>query len=164
VVTVEGDGSSGEALADRLPLRPGERVVLPRADRADDALPARLRERGAHVIGAVAYRSVTAPAASDDLLRAALAAGPLAAVVFTSGSTAQGLAGVAARVGAGAAVQAIPAVCIGHPSARAAIEAGFTVAAVAESPAPDAVAAAVRTVAATHHAELEPRPTTLESR
>ncbi len=164
VVTVEGDGSSGEALADRLPLRPGQRVVLPRADRADDSLPARLRERGAHVIGAVAYRSVTAPAASDDLLRAALAAGPLAAVVFTSGSTAQGLAEVAARVGAGAAVQAIPAVCIGHPSARAAIEAGFTVAAVAESPAPDAVAAAVRTVAATHHAELEPRPTTLESR
>ena len=83
--------ADGEGIADDLPVRPGERVLLARADIADGVLPARLRARGAIVDEAVAYRTVEGPSSSRAALAAAVAEGPFDALVFTSGSTIRGL-------------------------------------------------------------------------
>jgi uroporphyrinogen III methyltransferase/synthase len=68
----------------------GRRVLLPRAAGARTILPDTLRARGAHVDEALAYRAVPPPDADVTGLRAALAAGQLDAVTFTSSSTVRG--------------------------------------------------------------------------
>jgi uroporphyrinogen-III synthase len=57
---------NGRALAEELPVRPGERVLLLRSDLADPALPAALAGRGARVDEVVAYRTVPRPAPLAD--------------------------------------------------------------------------------------------------
>jgi len=103
-----------------------------RGDLADGGLAAILRARGARVDDVVAYRTVEAPATSLGPLRVAIDAGPPAGIVLTSGSTARGLAALAARAGVDLAT--IPAVCIGHETAGVARATGFRVAAVAARP------------------------------
>ncbi|HUG47639.1 MAG TPA: hydroxymethylbilane synthase [Candidatus Limnocylindria bacterium] len=117
--------SSGEGLADELPLEPTDAVLLARGDLADDRLPTGLRARGATVEEVVCYRTVEAPPDSRMLLRRALAGGPLAAVLFASPSAVRGLlalAGDEQRTD----VLAVPAICIGPTTAAAARDAGFT--------------------------------------
>jgi uroporphyrinogen III methyltransferase/synthase len=79
-----------EALAEALGsrLRAGDRVLLPRAARTRDVLVRELERRGAVVCEVAAYatRRVEAAAAG---LRAALAAGDVDVVTFTSSSTAR---------------------------------------------------------------------------
>ncbi len=139
--------ASGEALGATLPVEPGTRILLPRGDRADDALPTLLRGRGAVVRPIVAYRTVEAPAGSAPLLEAALAESP-AAIVATSGSTIRGLATLAERVGAAETIRAIPVVAIGPATAAEAVRLGFSVIGEAATQDPggiaDAVAASVR--------------------
>ena len=77
---------AGERSRRRLPVESGTRVLLPRGDLADDALPTLLRRRGAIVRSIVAYRTIEAPADSVPLLEAALIEPP-GAIVATSGST-----------------------------------------------------------------------------
>jgi uroporphyrinogen-III synthase len=130
----------GRVLADDLPLRPGDRIVVIRGDLADANVAARLRERGAEVDDVIGYRTALAPGASVALLASALAAGRMDGVILTSGSTVSGLLRLAeaARVD----VRSIPAICIGPETARAATAAGLQVVARASSPNASSLAAA----------------------
>jgi uroporphyrinogen-III synthase len=91
-----------------------------------------LQARGAWVKSVIAYRTIEAPTESRSALREALDAGPIDAVVFTSGSTVRGLAALAGT--ASPEVIDMGAVCIGAPTAFAARNAGFRVLAVPEHP------------------------------
>jgi hydroxymethylbilane synthase len=136
--------ASAAAMAANLPLGPGDEVLVVRGDLADGSLAATLRERGADVDDVVAYRTREAPTGSQRLLRAALDAGPIDAIVFTSGSTVRGLRTIARAESVD--VSGIPAVCIGAATADTAAVAGFRVLAVAQTP--DAVELARTTAAA----------------
>jgi uroporphyrinogen-III synthase len=129
---------SAASLAVELPLEPGDRVLVVRGELATDELARALAARGADVEDVVAYRTIEAPASSLDLLRAALAAGPIAAVVHTSGSTVRGLSALAAAEGLD--LSDIPAVCIGEPTAKAAQAAGHDVLAIAPTADAEALA------------------------
>jgi uroporphyrinogen III methyltransferase/synthase len=129
--------SHGEGLAADLPLLPGNRILLPRADIADTRLPELLRARGATVDEVVAYRTVEAPSSSRAALRAAFADGPFAAIVFASGSAIRGLLGLLTPAERRNALRST-ACCIGPTTARVARESGF--AHVAEAPAQSAAA------------------------
>jgi hydroxymethylbilane synthase len=131
--------SRWDALAAELPVVPGDRAVVVRADLAGDRLARALMDRGAEVDDVVGYRTIEAPPASGPLLRAALADGAPAAVILTSGSTVRGLLTLAD--GEGLDVRAIPAVCIGPETEGAAIAAGFHVLAVAPDPSATSLAA-----------------------
>jgi hydroxymethylbilane synthase len=126
--------SSSSALAAELPIRPGDRVLVVRGDLADAELATALQARGAEADDVVAYRTLEAPDDSRILLRRALTEGPIAAVIFTSGSTVRGLIRLAAA--ASVDVAPIPAVCIGPETADEARTAGFRL--VVVSPSPDA--------------------------
>jgi hydroxymethylbilane synthase len=139
--------ATSASLAESLPIAPGERVLLPRGDLADDALPTRLRERGTEVHEVVAYRTVEAPDSSVSLLRAALEKQPVA-VVLTSGSTVRGLVTLARRAGMADAIAGLNAVAIGSETAREARDSGLAVVAIAPDPAPAAVADTVAAVVA----------------
>jgi len=65
----------------------GARILLPRAAGARAILPETLRARGAQVDEVIAYRAVPPADADVDGLRAALEAGRLDALTFTSSST-----------------------------------------------------------------------------
>ncbi len=131
--------SSGDGIADEIPLRPGDRILLARTDIADGRLPERLRERGAVVDEVVAYRTVEAPGASREPLAEAFAAGPFDALVFTSGSTVRGLLALLSPQQRRLALRSV-ACCIGPTTARVARECGFG--RVAEAPTQSAAALA----------------------
>jgi len=139
--------ASASSLAAELPIRPGDRVLVVRGDFADEELATTLRTRGAEVDDVIAYRTHEAPDESRILLRRAFTDGPIAAVVFTSGSTVRGLMSLAGA--ASVDVTSIPAVCIGPGTAGEARSAGFRL--IVVSPSPDAAglaAASARAVAA----------------
>jgi uroporphyrinogen III methyltransferase/synthase len=77
-------------------LDPIDRVLLPHADIATEALAAGLKERGWEVDDVTAYRTVRAapPAAS---VREAIKGGGFDAVCFTSSSTVRNLVGIAGK-------------------------------------------------------------------
>ncbi len=131
--------SSGNGLADEIPLRRGDRILLARTDIADGRLPERLRERGAVVEEVVAYRTVEAPGASRELLAEAFAAGPFDALVFTSGSTVRSLLALLTPQERRIALRSL-ACCIGPSTAQVAREHGFG--RVAEAPMQSAAALA----------------------
>jgi hydroxymethylbilane synthase len=144
--------SSAVAMAAGLPVRPGERVLVVRGDLADAELAVALRAFGAEVDDVVAYRTRESPAASRPLLRRALAAGPIDAVVFTSGSTVRGL--VALGRDEAIDVLSLPCVCIGPETANEARAAGFRVLAVAATPDSSALAAATSRALAVQPQEI----------
>ncbi len=137
-VSFQPGRSDSVTLASELPIEPDDRVLVVRGDLADGELAASLRARGAIVDDVIAYRTREAPDASRALLRRAVAGGPLAAIVFTSGSTVRGLS-VLARSEA-LDLASVPAVCIGPGTAAAARAAGFAVAGVAAQPGAAALA------------------------
>jgi hydroxymethylbilane synthase len=132
--------SSGVAMAAELPVVAGDRVLVVRGDLADEELAVALRARGADVDDVIAYRTREAPERSRGLLRLATADGPIAAAVFTSGSTVRGL--VALGRAESIDVRSLPVVCIGPETADAARSAGFRILAVAATPDPAALAVA----------------------
>ncbi|HEV2006808.1 MAG TPA: hydroxymethylbilane synthase [Candidatus Limnocylindrales bacterium] len=136
--------SSAAAMGAELPVRPGDRVLAVRGDLADEDLAVALRARGAEVNDVIAYRTREGPEGSRALLRRATADGPIAAVVFTSGSTVRGLASLGEAESID--VRAFSAVCIGPETADEARAAGFQILAV--SPTPDSAALAVATASA----------------
>lgn len=140
-VEMQPSRANAACLAAELPLGPGERVLLLRGDLADDDLPAALRARGAHVDDVVAYRTIEAPESSRPLLRRALEADRLDAVLFTSGSTVRGLVALAA-IEARLEIIDVPAVCIGPETSREAGRLGFRVLAEAAERGAAALAAA----------------------
>ena len=129
----------GERIAAELPIDGS--VLVVRGDLAGTGLADGLRERGAAVEDVVAYRTIEAPDASRAKLDDALAAGSFGAIVFSSGSTVRGLVRLATAIAID--LRSVPAVCIGPATANAARAAGFVIAAVAVSPEPEALAAAV---------------------
>lgn len=136
--------SAASAIAAELTVRAGDRVLIVRGDLAGPDLAEALRTREADVDDVIGYRTVEAPAPSRDRLRAAMQAGPIRAVIFTSGSTVRGLCALGERESID--VRAIPAVCIGPETATEARSAGFRVLAV--SAARDATALAAATAEA----------------
>ena len=155
-VSVRPSRSTAACLAREIPIQPGERVLLARADIAADTLPALLRARGAIVDEVVAYRTVEGPVESARLLEAAFEGPPIDAVVFTSGSTVRGLLTLAGpdRL---EALRAIPAVCIGPETAREARRHGFAVMAEPAKQEAEALADAVAQVLAAGVAQAMPK-------
>jgi len=132
--------ADGEGIADELPIRTGDRVLLPRADIADGVLPDRLRARGAVVDEVVAYRTMEGPAAARAPLAAAFGEAPFDALVFTSGSTIRGLFKVLTPRDRRIALRST-AWCIGPATAVIAREHGFGRVREASTRSADALAA-----------------------
>ena len=150
-VAVRPARASGVDLAQALPLDGGERILVPRSEIADDRLIEALAARHASVEPVTAYRTLEGPPESLPLLAAALGGAGAEggeggvgsdppAVILTSGSTARGLLGLAAELGAKDRVLAMPAICIGPATVDAARSLGFTIAAEATSQAVAAIA------------------------
>jgi hydroxymethylbilane synthase len=138
--------STAAAMAAELPVSPGDRVLTIRGDLADGDLAVALRARGAEVDDVIAYRTREAPDSSRGLLRTATEDGPIAAAVFTSGSTVRGLSSLGAAESVD--VRSIPALCIGPETADEARSAGFRILAVSPTPDPAALAAVAATALA----------------
>jgi hydroxymethylbilane synthase len=132
--------STAAAMAAELPVSPGDRVLAIRGDLADEELALALRARGGEVDDVIAYRTREAPESSRARLRSAAAAGPIAAVVFTSGSTVRGL--VSLGQAESIDVHSFEAVCIGPETADEARSAGFPILAIAPTPDATGLAAA----------------------
>jgi hydroxymethylbilane synthase len=143
-VELQPGQSSGTAMAVELPVVAGDRILVVRGDLADEDLAVALRARGAEVDDVIAYRTREAPESSRGLLRTATVDGPIAAAVFTSGSTVRGLVSLGDPESID--VRSIPAVCIGPETAEEARTAGFRILAVA--PTRDSVALAAATATA----------------
>ena len=145
-VELQPGRSSGIAMAAELPVVAGDRILVVRGDLADEDLAVALRARGAEVDDVIAYRTREAPESSRGLLRTATAGGPIAAAVFTSGSTVRGLVSLAKAESID--VRSFPAVCIGPETADEARSAGFRILATAPTPDATALAAAAATALA----------------
>lgn len=118
----------GEALAEELPgVWSGTRVLLPCAEEAREALPRLLHARGATVEALPVYRTV-ADEPGVLAAREALREEEVDIVTFTSSSAVRALS---AAVGL-AALQGVPAACIGPITAETARAAGLRVAVEAE--------------------------------
>jgi len=123
----------------------GARILLPRAAGARAILPETLRARGAQVDEVIAYRAVPPLDADVDGLRAALEAGRLDALTFTSSSTVRnfgallGEAELKRLVRDGRPVVA----CIGPVTAATARECGLPVTVVPRTYTAAALAAAL---------------------
>ena len=119
-------------------LSPGDRVLMPRGDLADPALAERLAALGASVDDVVAYRTLTG-GPDDAAVIAALEAGSIDYVTFTSSSTVAGLLQV---VGGPARLAGVTVACIGPETARTAEANGLVVHLIAkEATIPGLVAA-----------------------
>lgn len=120
----------GEALAEGLPIVPGNRVLLPRAEIARHETVRTLERRGAAVEDLPIYRTVAADidrAVIEDVRRG------VDAVLFTSGSTVTHFMNIMRQHEPGFMFAAYARiVCIGPVTAGAAREAGLRVDAVAE--------------------------------
>ena len=114
--------ASGDAFAAELPVAPGDRVVLLRSDIARAAVADGLRQRGAEVVDAVAYRTVTA--ADPEAVERALERRPHA-VTFTSPSTVRGFVSSLGDPSRLAGVDLVP---IGPVTGQALTEVGLAVA------------------------------------
>ncbi len=152
-VSVVPEFSRGDAITAAL-LAAGPlaacRVMLPRSDRADSALPGALRGAGAAVEEIVAYRTVEGPSANAAALRDALADADLQAIVLCSGSAVRGL--LALSVGGGSTkadprIAATALVSIGPSTSAVIRKSGLEVAVEAARPSVEGLLAAVRQLA-----------------
>nr|WP_262850938.1 uroporphyrinogen-III C-methyltransferase [Mumia quercus] len=118
-------------------LDPINRVFLPRADIATEALVAGLVELGWEVDDVTAYRTVRA-APPPAPTREAIKTGKFDAVVFTSSSTVRNLVGIAGKPHATTVIA-----CIGPATAQTAEEHGLRVDVVAPTPSAEVLADAL---------------------
>jgi uroporphyrinogen III methyltransferase/synthase len=118
-------------------LDPINRVFLPRADIATDALVAGLIELGWEVDDVTAYRTVRA-APPPAPTREAIKTGKFDAVMFTSSSTVRNLVGIAGKPHASTIIA-----CIGPATAQTAEEHGLRVDVQAETPSVEVLADAL---------------------
>ncbi len=136
-----------ERILDGLGDVAGQRILLPRADIAREALAVTLARRGAIVDEIAAYR--TLPAAPDSRGLAELRRG-VDAITFTSSSTVRNFVTLAGRETFGAIVA-----CIGPVTAQTTREAGLPVDVVANEYTTDGLVAAL--VDYFSHRELQPK-------
>ena len=132
-----------EALRQRQDLQ-GRRLLLPRADIASPQLPDALRAAGAQVTEVVAYRTVPAP--PDPATCAALRAGEVDAVTFTSASAVRHFAALRSDLG-GPVPATVRYFSIGPETSKAAAAAGLTLAAEAKEHTLAGLVAALRAAA-----------------
>lgn len=105
-----------DALAETIPLAPGDRVFLPQSEAADNSLALRLTERGATVTRVVAYRTTIGHGGVDlpGLLRDRM----VDAITLTSGTT---ILNLLKRIGESsdsiALLTGIPLACVGAETA-----------------------------------------------
>ncbi len=121
----------GEALARHFGRIRGWRVLLPRAEKAREALPARLRSGGAAVHVVPAYRTVP-DRAGTARLRRVVAAGTADWVTFTSASTVENFWKAAGGAAAGTFFRKARAASIGPITSAALRTRGVTPAVEAE--------------------------------
>ncbi|HLW00435.1 MAG TPA: uroporphyrinogen-III synthase [Ktedonobacterales bacterium] len=108
----------------------GQRILLPRADIAREALAVDLRKMGAEVDEIAAYRTVVRPL-DEQTVMAALARRP-DAITFTSSSTVRGFVAALPELDAAEALRGVAVACIGPITAQTAREAGLTPQIIAE--------------------------------
>ncbi len=130
---------SAEGLLEAFPSRlGGVRLLMPRAEVADETLPTTLRSRGARVDIVVVYRN-RLPRRGERELRGLLADGRVDCIALTSGSTAENLVAMA---GGAEGLRGAAIAVIGPVTRRAAERAGLAVDIEAETATvPDLVAA-----------------------
>lgn len=123
-----GESFTSEALGRSFRARElkGKRVLFPRAEVAREAFVSELRQKGASVEVAVAYRS-GAPRLSRRKIRAALGEGAPDLLTFASGATAENLARLLRQAGLWERYRKVPAAAIGPVTRAAAKRAGFRV-------------------------------------
>jgi uroporphyrinogen-III synthase len=121
------DNYHAGALAETLPVSPGDRILILQAEIAAPTLSDRLSERGAQVDRVAVYRTVMGGDGGVDL-PALLARDEIDAVTFASPSAVQGFL---QRMGSPRPPPVIA--CIGETTAQTARDAGFTVAVVPPS-------------------------------
>ncbi len=126
----------GEQIARELPIEPGQRALLPRADAASDALAHGLRARGVIVTDVDAYRTVMPQAHMPDLQE-------LDAVTFTSSSTVRNFAAMVGQANRRLLGQ-LDLFCIGPVTAQTARELGLPIAGVAAVHTLDGLVAALK--------------------
>lgn len=117
-----------EALADY--IKPGMKILIPRALVARDILPEKLTELGAEVKVVPAYRTVTGEANGQELA-AKLEQGVIELVTFTSSSTVTNLLGLLGKDAAKLIAKAKVA-CIGPITAETCLEHGIKPTVIAE--------------------------------
>jgi uroporphyrinogen III methyltransferase / synthase len=137
---------SGEGLAREMQgLLAGRKVLLPRSDRADERMPALLREGGAKVTEVAAYRTV-APERPDEAALGRVRQGEVDVIVFASPSAYQNLTQCLGAGGAGELSQLSKRVrfaAIGATTAGAIRDAGAQVAIEAREASAACLAAAI---------------------
>ncbi len=144
---VPAAGGSARALAAIWPHPTGDAsVLLPRSDIAAPTLPDALSALGYRVRPVVAYRTVLAPPPAGTA--AALAAGTIDAVLFTSPSTVRAAAGI--EIAAGTVLCAI-----GEPTAAEAADTGRPVHVIAERPTAGGLLEALTDFAHAHPRHVE---------
>jgi len=122
---VDPDVVPGEYVAEGLAahlralIRPGDRVLLPRAAETRDVLVRELEAMGARVDEVVAYRTRPAAAEAGEL-RAVLRARAVDMVTFTSSSTVRHFAALFARGELAALMAGVAVACIGPVTAETA--------------------------------------------
>jgi len=125
-----------EAIADELPESPsGKRILILRAKEAREALPEKLRERGAQVDVVAAYRTEIDPDSyrdDADRIKELLASGGIDIITFTSPSTVKGFVNLVGEGGLAARAGKVTVACIGPITAQAAEEYGLKPDVVAE--------------------------------
>ena len=109
----------------------GARVLYPRSAMGRDVLPNELRAAGFDVLAIDVYRTLPEPNVDQRVLDR-VRRGEVDVITFASPSSVRHL--VALLESESIAMDAIPVVCAGPVTARAAREAGLLVAAVSESP------------------------------
>lgn len=109
---------------------PGQRILLPRADIAREALAVELRQKGAIVEEIAAYRTVMQPL-DKQMVERVLAQRP-DVITFTSSSTVRGFLAALRGANAAEALRGVAVACIGPITAKTAREVGLTPQIVAE--------------------------------
>ncbi|MCR5438731.1 MAG: uroporphyrinogen-III C-methyltransferase [Selenomonas sp.] len=127
-----------EALKGKLP--PHAKILIPRAQEAREILPEKLREQGAVVDVAPAYRTVAAEVDAE-ALKAKLAAGEIDLVTFTSSSTVTNLIKI---IGSAAALAHSKTAVIGPVTAATAKNNGIEPDIVAEEYTIDGLVEAIK--------------------
>ena len=120
------DEYRAEGLLDHLRahIRPGDRVLLPRAAETLDLLVKELGRLGADVAEVPAYRTVAVREGAP-LLRRALESGTVDVVTFTSSSTVRHFVAMFAPGEAATLLRAVAVACIGPITAQTAAELGL---------------------------------------
>lgn len=103
----------------------GRRILFPRAEVAREILPGKLRELGAEVVVAVAYRTVK-PDVDPAYVRGLFAGGGVSAVTFTSSSTVKNFLDIVGEE-VSEYLRGVCVACIGPVTANTCVEAGIPV-------------------------------------